>query len=122
MLIMKRLSPFLICICFAVLVSAQDKTPFYAAKVMKDGKYGLVNQSGKLFVPVQYDNIDVYTEGMAMVQKDNMSGFVNQSGQLVVPMQYEEAYNYFEGIACVRKDGKYGFIDKKGELVVPAQF
>lgn len=74
----------------------------------------------------EYDEISIFSEGMAVVRKGNKWGFIDSTGKLVVPMEYDEyhkSFPYSEGLVCMRKGdyktGKWGFIDKKGRVKIP---
>lgn len=87
------------------------------AIVKKEGKYGLIDKSGKLLVLC--DDVDYFHEGMAQVKKDGKNGFIDKSGKLVVPYIYDSVGEFHEGMAQVEKNGKWGSIDKSGKLIVP---
>ena len=99
---------------------------------------------GKVIVPPKYDEIDPFSEGLALVVSNNSFGFIDKTGKEVVPLQYKDAHSFSEGLAAVQlKTGpnttktvknagstvtiftagvKYGYIDKSGKLMIPAQF
>ena len=104
------------------------------AKVMRDGKWMYVDQSGKeveLASPdssTRYQDVGVYSEGMCKVSTLKLGfidlayhsdyseiagtwGFVNEAGEEVIAPQYIYAEDFSNGIAIVCK-GKWT-IDKK---------
>ena len=90
--------------------------------VAKDGMYsdkGIVNKFGFQVVPVMYESIDEFHDGLARVEKDQKYGFINKSGKEVVPIIYDDIYRFEDGLAKVEIDRKYGFIDTSGNEVVP---
>lgn len=88
-------------------------------QVLKDGKWGFVDQTGKEIVPLIYDSTENFNDGFARVKKDGKYGFVDQTGKEVVPPIYDYVSGFSEGFAQVKKDGKYGFVDQTGKEVVP---
>lgn len=86
-------------------------------------KYGFVDQTGALVVPLEYDRgTHSFSDGLAAVTKEDKYGFIDTTGKLVVPLEYDFAYSFSGGMAMVEKDGKCGFIDTTGKLVVPLEY
>lgn len=85
-------------------------------------KIGFVNQSGKVIVPLVYDDAKNFSEGLCVVTKDRKSGFVDKNGKTVIPLVYDNAESFSEGLAAVSKNGKSGFIDTKGKVVSPLRY
>jgi len=89
--------------------------------------YGVVNKKNELVVPMAYDWIDDFSEGLAAVYKNEKYGFVNKEGQLVIDTVYSRVGSFSEGLASVaipddRGESLYGFINKEGTLVLPHKF
>ena len=88
----------------------------------QDGKWGVIDVTGKVLAQPQYDEGQYPQEGFAAVAKSGKWGFVDKAGRVVAPLQYDEAGNFFEGMAGVKLNGKWGFIDKTGRMVIPAVY
>ncbi len=67
------------------------------AVVNKDGKWGFIDKTGKVVIPLQYDYASNFSEGLALVKKDGKSGFVDKTGKAVIPLQYDDSYGFSEG-------------------------
>ncbi|MEC5172730.1 WG repeat-containing protein [Chryseobacterium nepalense] len=76
--------------------------------------------SGNLKLKGDYDEVRIFSEGLAAVRKNNKWGFIDNRGSLIIPMQYN-AVDYFRvsGLCKVTRNGKSGFIDKQGKEVIP---
>lgn len=72
-------------------------------QVKRDGKYGYINLNGDVQVPIIYDDIGRFSEGLLAVCKDEKWGFVNGNGEEVVPLIYDDAGNFSQGLAKVVK-------------------
>ncbi len=114
------------------------------AVVLKDKKWGVINATGKVIVPYQYDLINGYqfADGIAAVIENGKWGYIDKTGKLVIPCQYDSVSDFektgkvvvpiqFDWITpflgansftAAMLDNKWGFIDKTGKLVVPYQF
>ena len=76
-------------------------------KVQKDGKYGLINFSGKEIIPTDYEEITAISgvKNSYKIKKDGKYGIVNNEGNIVVEPKYAD-------IDTLGKDNKSGFIVK----------
>ena len=73
-------------------------------------------------IPFIYDDVDNFSEGLAVVKLGGMWSFIDKTGREVVPFKYDAVYHFSEGLAAVKLDGKFGFIDKAGKEVVSCQY
>ena len=85
-------------------------------------KFGVVDTSGKILIPISYHQITYQKEGsvgyFTLISNTPSQGLINRDGKLVVPAIYEKVYPFSEGLARARVNGKWGYIDKKGNVVV----
>lgn len=89
------------------------------------GKFGFVDQSGKVQIKATYEQADDFAEGLAVVQPDAAArkfGFINTKGDLVIKAEFDSAGRFSEGLARVAKDGKVGYIDRDGKVVIPLEY
>ena len=80
---------------------------------------GAVDRSGKLIVPLEYDEVGEYSDGLAWAAKDGRSGFLGPKGVVAIPFIFDGAQPFRNGIAVVEQDGLFGAIDVPGRIVVP---
>ncbi len=67
-----------------------------------------------------YDEVRVFSEGLAAVRKNNQWGFIDNKGNLIIPIQYDTAgYFRMSDLCEVTKNGKSGFINKQGAEIIP---
>lgn len=91
---------------------------YHRAWVMKNNKYGFIDNTGKLVIPLQYDMIGGFVEGLAKVRVNGKNGFINPKGELVIPMIYKDAQNFDGGVAWVKDENDRAFyIDLEGKEV-----
>ena len=88
------------------------------------GKYGFVNTSGEVVIPMKFDfaSSEGFSEGLAEVRLSGKDGFINKAGEIVIPTIYDDAFAFSEGLASVRLGNKRGFINKSGEVIIPIKF
>jgi len=94
-------------------------------KVEKNGKWGLIDKSGKEITSCIYDNISDFSKGFAGVIKNKKLGYIDRTGKEVVPCIYDNILkyggniNFSDGLVAVSKNGKIGFVDESGKEVIP---
>lgn len=97
-------------------------------KVKKDGKYGIINLSGKELTSFQYDEI-VAIEGIKntlKVTKDGKVGVLDQEGKEIVGMQYIDVTNLGkdnkEGFIVKAENGKYGVVNYSNQAILETKY
>jgi TonB family protein len=100
--------------------------------VVRHYKYGYIDKTGKMVIPLMYDDAHKFSEGLAAVWVSvdcpdlkvgcHLYGYIDKSGQMVLPLQYSGADNFSEGLARVEIGGKSGYIDKTGKMVIPLMY
>ena len=90
------------------------------ACVELNGKYGFIDKSGSIAIPLEYDDAASFHEGLARVESNGKYGYIDKSGNVLIPLKYSGAsYKFSEGIAQVKINDKWGFIDKTGMEITP---
>ena len=90
-------------------------------------KWGFVDQTGAVVIPLEYDAVGNFSEGLAPVGKRMEDGrikygYINKQGELVIPYQFDYANPFSEGLAVVETDyGDYHFIDAAGTYRLEAE-
>jgi len=91
--------------------------------VARNYKYGYIDKTGKMVIPLMYDGANEFSEGLAAVYvSGHHYGYIDKTGQMVLPLQYSGADNFSEGLARVEIGLKSGYIDKTGKMVIPLMY
>jgi MFS family permease len=84
---------------------------------------------GKLFlmdgyaVPALYEDVQQFSDSVAVVKFDGKYGYVDYKGKEIIPAKYDMASPFIQGIAQVTENGKTGYIDKEGkDTICPAGY
>lgn len=91
------------------------------AEVKKNGKWGFVDKTGQVVVPLQYDYAWGFHGGLSVVVSNDKRGFIDKTGQVVVPLQYdwvEEDFSNGRIFAEVKRNGRNGrtyYVSKFGD-------
>ena len=91
--------------------------------VQVGGKWGYINQNGKIIIPCQFDDAYSFYGSVALVKKDNKWGVINSKGKLICPCYRSEPNSVppiHDGIICrVGEDPKERcYIDIDGNIVI----
>lgn len=95
-----------------------DRDKQYAIVENIDGKYGVIDASGKLVLKVVYDHIGSFFNGFARIQLNNRYGLINEDFEIVLKPVYDEVQEFVFNTAIVKYKGKYGCIDQDINLVL----
>ena len=88
----------------------------------KGDKWGYCDWNKKIVIPVQYDDVWLFSEGLAAVKVNNKWCFIDKKGNMVIPAVYDSVWDFSDGLALIKLNNKYGFIDTKGNMVIPAVY
>ncbi|QJB32475.1 WG repeat-containing protein [Chitinophaga oryzae] len=120
-----------------VLVSPIGRFAFGVAQVVKNGKMGFINVSGKEVVPVIYDGASLLPQGAILLARRNGDdwkyGYADTTGKLLVPLEYDYnvngyIYDYEDStyLPLYKSEGGYsraykkGMAGRDGKILVPA--
>jgi hypothetical protein len=94
------------------------------AVVLRDGKYGLINENWELTIPCKYRSLGVVNEGAIVYYNDtlNRHGVVDVNDNIIIKPIFDQVSGFSEGLCGVLDNGKWGFVDKDGEVVIAPQF
>jgi len=99
--------------------------------------WGMIDRSGRLVVPLDYDWLETGETGPALAQLNGKYGYVNAENEIVVDFKYWSAQPFVNGYAAVGimefppgtsgddiKDAvcSWGLIDESGREVIPCRY
>ena len=97
-------------------------------RVVKNGKYGLIDYTGNTVLECEYDSITSLksVDENLVVKKDNKVGAVNSVGQIIVPIEYKDIKILKEGYKneyiIVDENGNSGIISTSGTVIVTPSY
>lgn len=102
------------------------------ARVSLDQKWGYINEYGNEIIPIQYDFVGNFSEGLLCVIRSidgiRKIGFVNREHQLVIPLEYDFVPDVYrnlkmqEGLIPLRKNAQWGYLNNKNQVEIPFTF
>ena len=104
-----------------IQIENNDKTIF----VKKNNKWGLLDESGVVKIPLMYDekgNHSPLTNGnLYKFNKNGKYGIVNKENQIIVPFEYDWI-NFDKSYIEVVLDNKCGLLDSLGNQKIPIEY
>jgi hypothetical protein len=111
-------------IVIGLAATASGARPSLLERTTYVDRYGYIDLSGRMVVPLRYDDAQDFSEGLAAVcDKHGKWNYIDNSGKVVIKTNFSRVGKFSEGLAAVMNDSlKYGFIDKHGHMVIDPQF
>ncbi|MFA5804776.1 MAG: WG repeat-containing protein [Melioribacteraceae bacterium] len=119
---MKNIFYSLLLICLVSSLSLAQETDQKLLPVKVNGKWGFINEIGKLIIESQFNAVSEFSEGLAEINVNNKWGYINMKGKVVIDPQFDITDRFSESLASIKIDDKWGYINTNGEIVIPPQF
>ena len=97
-------------------------------KIQKDGKYGLIDLTGKELLPAEYENITAISgvENSFKIEKDGKCGIINSDGKIIIEPQYKDidvlGKENMSGFIVKNDQDKYGIVDYSNNQVLESKY
>jgi hypothetical protein len=97
------------------------------AVISSNGKYGLIDKTGKLVVPYDYTSLHVYTNQKNLVRagkevdKKFVYGLITTQNKIIIPIEYTSV-NADSNLVVVSRNGKYGLKDISGKDILQIEY
>jgi hypothetical protein len=90
--------------------------------IHKDGKYGFIDEAGRLRIANRYEDVKPFSNGLAAIRILDKWGFIDHDENLVVQPVYDDVENFYNGHAVVKQNAFFGLIDASGKIVLPLRY
>ncbi len=89
--------------------------------VCKGGKWGYIDTTGTVIIPIKYESADDFSEGFAAVEMKGKKALIDKTGKVLTEFKYDYIYPFTEGLAVVGrgKPLKFTYIDTTGKEILP---
>lgn len=90
--------------------------------VMRDGKYGFINEYGKKVIPLMYDEVTLFNGQFSAVKKGNKWGAIDRNNGKIIDFKYQKMRSFYGNNVVVKKGNKWGIIDSEEKIVLPIKY
>jgi hypothetical protein len=90
--------------------------------VQRDGRFGFSTLADVMVIKPQFDEAQMFSEGLAAVKRGGKWGFIGTNGQEVISFQFDVVGSFSEGLAGVSLRGTWGFINNQDKLKIAPRF
>ncbi|ADQ07812.1 conserved hypothetical protein [Caldicellulosiruptor hydrothermalis 108] len=97
---------------------------FYMGRgiINKDGKYGVVDKSGKIVIKPIYSWLGFPINKLFPASISNKFGVLDINGNIVVKFEYDSIGYFFDNLALAQKGTKFGYINSQGKEIIPFEY
>lgn len=79
--------------------------------------YGFADETGKIVIPMQYDKVWHFKNGLAKVERNKRYGLIDKSGKIIIPPQYNELNYFTDKLLRTRHNNQYELFDTQGNII-----
>lgn len=94
--------------------------------VRNEEKYGLIDTSGSMILPLIYDGIsrEEFGDGHFLVKEEDRYGLYHlQQGEIILEPEYASIEVVYSGsIIVLEQDGQFGVTNNEGQLLLPMEY
>lgn len=81
-------------------------------------KWGVMDTTGTMVIPPRFDDLGVFSDGLAAANQQGLWGYIDRQGETVIPFQYRAAWQFQEGWGRVSGfEGGDAFINRHGKVL-----
>lgn len=82
------------------------------------GRWGFVDVQGRVAIPLEFEQVGRFREGLARAKKNGQWGYINPAGDWAVEPRFDWARDFTDGLAEVWAEGEIVLIDRSGSIVL----
>lgn len=90
--------------------------------IKRQGKYGFIDDLGRLRIANRYEDIMPFSEGLAAFKIRNKWGFINRDEKIIVHPAYDDVTPFANGHSIVKQKGLFGYMDNEGKVILPVRY
>lgn len=102
--------------------ATKNKYSFFSLDY-EGGKWGAVDRTGKVIIPLVYDKLYYLSEqALFLVTKNNLRGLLSTTGAVLLPVTYTELIVRSKDCFIVKNNNRYGALNRSNQTIVPFEY
>ena len=110
-------STFLLVLFMTVLFAQPELVPF-----KKGDKWGYVNKSKEVIIPVGYDVAEPFQQGLAKVAVNGKFGMIRKDGTTFLPIEFDQLLFIMDGLIMVQLHGRQGLLNLEKDTLLEMRY
>ena len=91
-------------------------------KATKNGKTGIINTLGDILLPLSFQDIGSFSEGLCAVKDSDGWAYINEDFEIEFSIDCDYAGEFSDRFAPFMKGELWGYLDQTGNILVPPVF
>lgn len=92
------------------------------ARFVTDNKMGLIDSTGKKFLPALFEDVGVVSNNLIAIKKNGKWGYCDYNAKLKIPYNFSSVSFFKNGLSIASSNYKYGLINETGTFVLKPTF
>ncbi len=88
---------------------------------IKTKKHGVINEFGKVIIPLLYDNVDIIQNNI-IVKKRGKYGLLDRENNIKIPIEYDGIYNRENNRYICTKQKLYSVLNNNNESIIQLKY
>jgi hypothetical protein len=85
-------------------------------------KFGFVDMNCEWSISPEYEDVRIFSQGLAAVRKNGKWGYIDKTGKTVIEFTFDTALPFYDGVAIVEVGKLYGLIGRNGKFLVEPKY
>lgn len=86
------------------------------------GKWGFIDAKGKAIIPLIYDEVESFENGLAIVKLNIQYGCIKKLGDTIIPIEFNEIIKLPNALYAVRNNSKWGILNHGNQVILPIEY
>jgi hypothetical protein len=89
------------------------------ARVKKDHKWGYIDTTGNIVIPIKFNEVENFSDNLARVRKERKWGLYDNTGREIIKPTFDYIGPFINGKAKVAIDAEVYYMNTEGVRVAP---
>jgi hypothetical protein len=90
-------------------------------RVRNNGKAGIINEEGKIIIPIEYENVLDFKNNMFTAEKESKWGIIDTGNNVIIPFEYGRIRHFENDLALITTKGT-GYVNMDNKIIIEPQY